>query len=789
MWNILYVVVFLLCVINYCYSQKDTVINLGEAKYSVIKANIHWVSKVVNFSSQYSDKVKSANQILGKPNVLPSGGTSSCAWTPKKGIISNFKKASIRVAFREPMKVKQVAVAENFNPGAIEKIILYGTKNEELVVYQNNPSPVNIGHRMLNVFIEPTPFDVIEGEIQLYQRKVPDFEIDAFGISDTWDTVKAEVNVAPDIKYSYRKERLGEGINTQYDETAPVISPDGKTLFFDRKFSAENTGGIKDEDDIWFSWADEKGNWSKAVNIGPPLNTKWNNFVQSITPDGNTLLLGNIYGKKGVMYPGISISHRGKVGWTEPIAQDIQYFVNYNDHVSYCLSNSNKYLLIASETDNNYGGLDLYVSFRTSDNSWSEPKNLGTVINTAVNDNSPFLAADDITLYYSTSGISGYGKEDIFMTRRLDDTWQNWTEPLNLGTDINTKEADSKYTIPASGEYAYFSSIADSSGMRDIYRIKLPEAVKPKPVVLVKGKVLNNNNNRPVSAEFIFNDSINNKEIGRTNTNLKTGEFVMILPANCKYSFKVIAGGFTELTMDLNLADIKEYKVIELSDIKLIPPKKNIKGTIRDALTEKNISGASVFLIVDTVTGDTLAKSTTNEQGEFSFDIPENLSDNDRELLLVVERDGYEKKEIKIFESDDTDALLLNFDMKAIMKEEKVLEFHNIYFEYKSAELTAHAKSILDRLVDVMKENGGMGIELSAHTDSRAGAESNLALSQKRADNAKIYMVSKGISDARITAKGYGETMLLNRCKDGVECSEEEHAVNRRIEVKVLKLQ
>ena len=134
-----------------------------------------------------------------------------------------------------------------------------------------------------------------------------------------------------------------------------------------------------------------------------------------------------------------------------------------------------------------FGDNDIYVSFIQKNKTWSVPKNIGGIINTAGVESSPFLAADGKTMYFSSDGFSGFGKRDLYMTKRLDDTWTNWTEPVNLGNVINSEENESYYSIPASGEYAYFVSSKKSLGKSDIFRIKLPNEIKPAPVSLISG--------------------------------------------------------------------------------------------------------------------------------------------------------------------------------------------------------------------------------------------------------------------------------------------------------------
>src|SRR5690606_40006543 len=125
-------------------------------------------------------------------------------------------------------------------------------------------------------------------------------------------------------------------------------------------------------------------------------------------------------------------------------------------------------LILSVQRLDTQGDKDLYVSFMQADGFWSEPRNIGKVVNTAAYEGSPFIAADGKTLYFTTTGKSGYGDGDIFMTKRLDDTWLNWSEPVNLGPEINTEQWDGFFTVPASGDYAYFSSTENSLGQEDI---------------------------------------------------------------------------------------------------------------------------------------------------------------------------------------------------------------------------------------------------------------------------------------------------------------------------------
>lgn len=541
-------------------------------KNKVIK--VYWADKVVAFSSQYSKTDRAAYQVLGEPNVLPIGGDWPTNWCTKEKDGKEVENdAFIRVGFNNPARIQQVVIAEGSNPSAVTKVTIFGTKGEKQVVYEQPPRTLNIKCRMLNIILpQPTDFYVSEVEVRLNPIAVIGRNgIDAIGISENKDTIKWDIKVIPNLEFASKPENLGDAINTIYDEVAPMISPDGRTIYFVRKFAPENVGGINDEDDIWYSTLDENGKWTPARNIGIPLNNKYNNFVQSITPDGNQLLLANVYNKDGSTAPGVSLTYKTRQGWAFPEKQSIDDFYNMSPYANYFLSNDGQFLIMALERKDSYGGLDLYVSFRKGDNRWSKPINLGPTINTRVNDYSPFLAADGVTLYYSTSGKSGYGKEDIFVTTRLDDTWQNWSEPLNLGPVLNSPESDTKYNIPASGEYAYFSSTNNSKGKNDIFRIKLPTKVKPKPVVLISGRVLNERTNKPIDARIIVEELPSGKEVAVARTDPNTGEFKIILPAGKKYGFRAIGLGFFDVNKFIDLTDVTEYTEIEDEIMRLSP--------------------------------------------------------------------------------------------------------------------------------------------------------------------------------------------------------------------------
>ena len=382
--------------------------------------------------------------------------------------------------------------------------------------------------------------------------------------------VKPTIHLIPGLEFEKNPENLGTNINTKHIEILPVISPDGKTLYFTRKGDENNIGSPLN--DIWVSTQNSEGKWTKAKNLGEPLNNKDVNGVLSVTPDGNSLLLVNVYTAKG-MLPGLSISSKTENGWAFPTKVEIEDYYNLSNEETHFLSNSGNVLISAYNRKEGKGGLDLYMSTRMPNGKWSKPKNLGKTVNTAANEQTPFLASDNKTLFFSTEGFPGYGRNDIFMTKRLDDTWKNWSEPKNLGNVINSERADGYFTIPASGNYGYMISGKNSIGAADIFKVSLPLKLRPEPVVLISGKVFDANTNRPLKAEIIYKILPSGKEVGHANSDPKTGEYKIVLPPGFKYGFLAKSQGYIAVEQNIDIKGIERYIEID-QNLELVPIKK-----------------------------------------------------------------------------------------------------------------------------------------------------------------------------------------------------------------------
>lgn len=534
---------------------------------------VQWASKVLGFSSQLTPIQYSAEQALGKPNILPGGGQNPSAWVPDKPK----RKEFLKLGFENPAYVRQIAIAESYNPSALYRILLYDEAGREYEVSTFNPKSVPLKSRMLNVFIQTTTYKVVAVKLEFDGAAVPDyFGIDAVGITDANYPIIANVPEAVLLASGIVIEPLDKNVNSDQKELNPILSPDGKTLYFSRQNYSGNIGGVNDKEDIWYSDINPDGTWSLAKNMGPQFNNEFPNHINSInsvTPDGKSavMILGNKYvdgGKKSIA--GVSISSNFSGKWSTPKPLNIINDYNYNEKANYFLTNNRQTLLMSVERDDTFGDRDLYVSFMQADSSWTEPLNLGKTINTVAEEASPFLAMDDKTLYFSSNGFSGYGGSDIYISKRLDDSWTNWSEPENMGKVINSNLDDTFFNIPANSEYAYYSR-GVSEENSDIYRVKLPVIKTPEPWVTVRGKLVDAKTGQPMDAKIIYQRLSDGKDIGISESNAETGDFEIKLPAGEMYSVRAEANGYISESQPLDLRNVNSGQVMPDFNFNLRP--------------------------------------------------------------------------------------------------------------------------------------------------------------------------------------------------------------------------
>ncbi|MBX7047334.1 MAG: OmpA family protein [Ignavibacteria bacterium] len=361
---------------------------------------------------------------------------------------------------------------------------------------------------------------------------------------------------------SQQKENLGPNINSDKGELKPMITADGTELFFIR--STWLNGKIQSQK-LWYSKKDDNGNWKKAYMLTEPFNKGNTNTIIKISTDGK-----EIFYNYGIFQTGKTetlrlqkINENWKIieSIKDSVEDNSQFVNSYYGWQVYSISGKVALISVNGSKDPMDRFSNIYVC-KYLDNIWRKAIKLGKPINLPggeLGSFNPFLAADEKTLYFASERKNGYGNADLYVSKRLDDTWLNWSEPLNLGPEINSKNFDSYYCIDAKGEYAYFVSSNDAN-LEDIYRIKLPETVRPDPVVLISGKVINPSNNKPLEADISYYCLDDGKEAGFARSNPFDGSYKIVLPYGKRYSFLARINGYYSISNYLDLSVISTYK-------------------------------------------------------------------------------------------------------------------------------------------------------------------------------------------------------------------------------------
>ncbi|MEN2992647.1 MAG: OmpA family protein [Bacteroidia bacterium] len=361
-------------------------------------------------------------------------------------------------------------------------------------------------------------------------------------------------------------------INTPLHESAPVLSSDGRLLFFWR---LDDPLGFGAQDIFWAQWEDSLGGLGPAQHLGGAVNDARGNIPFGISPDGQFLLVYKEFrNPRNPCELGFSRRVLGDL-WSAPVQLRIQNFYSESgSSLTAALGWDGRTLLLSMRGKESLGGEDLYVSFYDPDQRlWSEPKHLGPVLNTPKDEITPFLASDGITLYFSSNGRPDSKGLDIYVSRRLDDSWQQWSPPQRLPAPINS-EADDYYFkfAPLRPDVAYLVS-NDSAEVwgRQIYRVPLPPAYQPRPVALVRGKVLERSLKRPIpNAEVRYYNLEERRLEGTALSADSTGEYQMLLPLGGLYGIVVLSPGYFSISEQIDLRQGASKSPIE-KDILVAP--------------------------------------------------------------------------------------------------------------------------------------------------------------------------------------------------------------------------
>jgi len=395
-------------------------------------------------------------------------------------------------------------------------------------------------------------------------------------------------------------------INTPYEEECPVLSPDGKLLAFTITGHPNNVGGIKDHGDIWFSTWTGTG-WTKPVHGGHLINNKHHNTVAGFSPDGNQMYLMGHYAPPGkaVTSQGISVSVRNGDTWSAPVNIKVPYFKNYSDYNTGFLSSDGTVLVFSAQGyqyDNpDLNHVDIYISQKIG-GQWTEPKSLGPKINTPNYEVTPSLSADIKRLYYSSNAIDKDVSFDVYYSDRLDDTWENWSAPVNLGPEVNS--AGREYFYRPSQVGSFFSSTQNSDGYADLRfvassdTVEVPVMIDPTEEVKVVstdttakidegktriwGKVYNTKTNQTIPGAVIhFTASTNYPTTASTS-----GDYEVKLAGIEEYAVKVEAPGYIG---DFERLDLRTQALKDLEmNFKLIPIEVGASITLKRVLFERS---------------------------------------------------------------------------------------------------------------------------------------------------------------------------------------------------------
>ncbi|MDP4149593.1 MAG: OmpA family protein [Bacteroidota bacterium] len=424
------------------------------------------------------------------------------------------------------------------------------------------------------------------------------------------------------------------------------------------------------------------GHWEKARSLPGNINTNMNEGAQNISQDGQWLIFTGCNFPDGLGSCDLYISYLTPDGWSTP--ENLGETINTEFWESApSLSPDKRDLYFTSSRPGGYGGNDLYVSHRMLNGKWTQPENLGPEINTVGNESAPFIHADNQSLYFTSDGHPGYGGDDLFVSRK--GPKGTWGKPENLGYPINTIENEGSLVVAADGKTAYYASDrADSRGGLDLYTFELRSDVRPAQTLWVQGKVFDKTTHKGLPSSVELTDLSTQEPVSKLQTD-ETGNYLITLPKGKDYAFHVNRKGYMLFSENFPLS--KEQ-------------------------------------------GDTA----------YNMDIP----------LQPIEANA-------------------------------VVILKNIFYETNRYDLKPESRAELDEIVQFMRDNPAIKIQINGHTDNSGKQAENLKLSEARARSVTTYLLSKGIPQLRLSYKGWGDTQPVadNSTPGG-------RALNRRTELKII---
>ena len=477
----------------------------------------------------------------------------------------------------------------------------------------------------------------------------------------------------PETGYKFDPVNMGDSINSTVSEYYPTLTIDGSTLIYTRRVNNFN------ED--FYEAEKQQGAWGKARSLPGNINSNQNEGAQNISQDGQWLIFTGCNFPEGHGSCDLYISYLTPDGWSTP---ENMADINTDAWESApSLSPDKRDLYFASRQPDGFGGSDIYVSHRLMNGHWSAPENLGPAINTVGDEGTPFIHADNQSLYFTSSGHPGYGGDDLFVARK--GPKGVWSKPENLGYPINTIENEGSLVIAANGKTAYYASDrADSRGGLDLYSFELRPDIRPAQTLWVKGKVFDRQTHKGLPSSVVLTDLGTQETISNLQTD-ETGNYLITLPKGKDYAFNVKRKGYLFFSDNFSLS---------------------------------------------------------HEQGDTAFNIDIPLQPIETNAAIVLK---------------------------------------NIFFDPNKYELKPQSEVELDQVVQLLKDNPTLHIQIGGHTDNSGKVTDNKVLSENRARAVTTYLVAKGIAQTRLSFKGFGDTMPV-----ADNATPEGKAQNRRTELKVI---
>ncbi len=536
--------------------------------------------------------------------------------------------------------------------------------------------------------------------------------------------------------------------------------------------------------DLFYVKKNDKGGYDTEA-MEKDLNEKYHDGVPTFNKEGNIMYFtrNNYKGKSadGLIDLKICSAELKNGRWT-----NIKYLPFNSDEFGCAhptLSADGKRMYFASNRPGGLGGMDIYVS-NVTDGVWGDPKNLGNTVNSADNEIFPFIGEDD-ALYYSSNGFAGYGGLDIYKANKTGDE-STWTKRINMGAPFNSAADDFGITTTSSEKEGYFTSNrSGGKGLDDVYSFswdKTKLRAQPRRIVVYDAKT--NQRLEDVIVNIIDIDDANGSRRMITD---KDGKVIAeIKPEGGKYRFELSKTGYKSKIVTAESPEImagEEYR-IPMEKSPAVP----FEGLVRNKITGEPLPGARVRLL-NRCTGKT-EEFTTDAKGKFTTAL-----DCDCDYELIVTKDGFFEERTNIStkgidcEKTPKKTATLDLEPRRPFTQGQIIVLKDIFYDFDKSNIRADAQPELDRVVGYMLRYPSMAIELGSHTDCRGTDAYNDRLSQRRAESAVKYIISRGVAASRIKAKGYGEQQLTNNCvcktRDSKDCTEEQHQANRRTEILV----